>query len=54
MQYLNPTMYEYQVIIVITQGQSGAEDKCYVNDNLKVQQDLSGFYPSVIDVCNFM
>ena len=39
-----------EVIIVITRVQGGAEDECNNNDNLRVQWDLTGFYPIVFDV----
>ena len=28
------------------------KDECYNIDNLQVQWDLSGYYPSIFDVCN--
>ena len=39
-----------EVIVVITRVRGGAEDECNNNDNLRVQWDLTGFYPIVIDV----
>ena len=39
-----------EVIVVITRVQGGAEDECNNNDNLRVQWDLTGFYPIVFDV----
>ena len=39
-----------EVIVVITRVRGGAEDKCNNNDNLRVQWDLTGFYPIVFDV----
>ena len=38
-----------EVIVVITRVRGGAEDECN-NDNLRVQWDLTGFYPIVFDV----
>ena len=43
-----------EVIVVITRVRGGAEDECNNNDNLQVQWDLTGFYPSVFDVCHIM
>ena len=43
-----------EVIIVITWVRGGAEDECNNNDNLRVQWDLTGFYPIVFDVCHGM
>ena len=31
-----------------------AEDECNNNDNLRLQWDLTGFYPIVFDVHNIM
>ena len=39
-----------EVIVVITRVRGGAEDECNNNDNLRVQWDLTGFYPIVFDV----
>ena len=39
-----------EVIVVITQVQGGAEDECNNNYNLRVQWDLTGFYPIVFNV----
>ena len=40
-----------KVIVVITRVRgSGAEDECNNNDNLRVQWDLTGFYPIVFDL----
>ena len=39
-----------EVIIVITRVRGEAEDECNNNDNLRVQWDLTGFYPIVFDV----
>ena len=41
-----------EVIVVITRVRGGAEDECNNNDNLRVQWDLTGFYPIVFDVCH--
>ena len=43
-----------EVIVVITQVRGGAEDECNNNDNLRVEWDLTGFYPIVFDVCHIM
>ena len=43
-----------KVIIVITWVRGGAEDECNNNYNLRVQWDLTGFYPIIFDVCNIM
>ena len=43
-----------EVIIVITQVRGRAEDECNNNDNLRVQLDLTGFYPIVFDVRHIM
>ena len=40
----------YEEVIVITQVGGGAEDECNNSDNLRVQWDLTGFYPIVFDV----
>ena len=37
-----------EVILVITRV--WAEDECNNNDNLRMQWDLTGFYPIVFDV----
>ena len=42
-----------EVIIIITRVQGGAEDECN-NDNLRVQWDLTVFYPIVFDVHHVM
>ena len=39
-----------EVIVVITWVRGGAEDEYNNNDNLRVQWDLTGFYPIVFDV----
>ena len=39
-----------EVIVVITRVRGRAEDECNNNDNLRVQWDLTGFYPIVFDV----
>ena len=49
-QYVIVKSHYEEVIIVITQVQGGAEDKCNNNDNLRVQWDLTGFHPIVFDV----
>ena len=36
-----------KVIVIITRVWGGAEDECINNDNLRVQWDLTGFYPIV-------
>ena len=41
-----------EVIVVITRVRGGAKDECNNNDNLRVQWDLTGFYPIVFDVCH--
>ena len=43
-----------EVIVVITRVRGGAEDECNNNDNLRVQWDLTGFYPIVFDVRHVM
>ena len=40
----------YEEVIVITWVRGGAKDECNNNDNLRVQWDLTGFYPIVFDV----
>ena len=35
-------------------ARGGAEDECNNNDNLRVQWDLTGFYPIVFDVRHVM
>ena len=45
----------YKQVVVITWLQDGAEDECNSNDNLRVQWDLTGFYPIVlmcVTICN--
>ena len=44
----------YEEVIVIARVQGRAEDECNNNDNLRVQWDLTGFYPIVFDVCHVM
>ena len=39
-----------EVIVNITRVQGGTEDECTNNNNLRVQWDLTGFYPIVFDV----
>ena len=39
-----------EVIVVITCVRGGAEDKCNNSNNLRVQWDLTGFYPILFDV----
>ena len=39
-----------EVIVVITRVRGGAKDECNINYNLRVQWDLTGFYPIVFDV----
>ena len=34
--------------MVITRVRGGAQDECNSNDNLRVQKDLTGFYPIVL------
>ena len=41
-----------EVIVVITRVRGRAEDECNNNDNLRVQWDLTGFYPIVFDMCH--
>ena len=41
-----------EIIIVITWVWGGAEDECNNNGNLRVQWDLTGFYPIVFDLCH--
>ena len=43
-----------EVIVVITRVRGGVEDEYNNNDNLRVQWDLTGFYPIVFDVCHVM
>ena len=43
-----------EVIVVIARVRGGAEDECNNNDNLRVQWDLTGFYPIVFDVRHVM
>ena len=43
-----------EVIVVITRVQGRAEDECNNNDNLRVQWDLTGFYPIVFDMRHIM
>ena len=43
-----------EVIVVITRVRGGAEDEYNNNDNLRVQWDLTGFYPIVFDVRHVM
>ena len=43
-----------EVIIVIARVRGGAEDECNNNDNLRVQWDLTDFYPIVFDVHHVM
>ena len=43
-----------KVIVVIARVRGGAEDECNNNDNLRVQWDLTGFYPIVFDVRHVM
>ena len=43
-----------EVIVVITRVRGGAEDECNNNDNLRVQWDLTDFYPIVFDVRHVM
>ena len=45
-------MGQFKVIVVITRVRRGAEDECNNNNNLRVQWDLTGFYPNVFDVCH--
>ena len=44
----------YEEVIVIARVRGGAKDECNNNDNLRVQWDLTGFYPIVFDVCHVM
>ena len=53
----NSLKYGFSGIEVIVKSQyvearvqGGAEDECNNNDNLRVQWDLTGFYPIVFDV----
>ena len=39
-----------EVIVVITRVRGEAEDECNNNNNLRVQWNLTGFYPIVFDV----
>ena len=43
-----------EVIVVITRVRGGAEDECNNDNLLRVQWDLTGFYPIVFDVHNIM
>ena len=43
-----------EVIVVIARVRGGAKDECNNNDNLRVQWDLTGFYPIVFDVRHIM
>ena len=43
-----------EVIVVITGVRGGAEVECNNKDNLRVQWDLTGFYPIVFDVHHVM
>ena len=43
-----------EVVVVIAQVRGGAEGECNNNDNLRVQWDLTGFYPIVFDVHHVM
>ena len=43
-----------RVIIVIIWVQGETEDECNKNDNLRVQWDLTSFYPIVFDVFHVM
>ena len=52
-QVIVKSHYE-EVIIVIIWVWGGDEDKCNNNDNLRVQWDLTDFYPIVFDVCHVM
>ena len=40
----------YEEVIVITRVRGRADDECNNNDNLRVQWDLTSFYPIVFDV----
>ena len=50
MDYVIVKSHYEEVIVVITRVRGGAEDECNNNDNLRVQWDLTGFYPIVFDV----
>ena len=39
-----------EVIVVITRVRGGAKDECNNYNSLRVQWDLTGFYPIVFDV----
>ena len=52
--YLIVKSHYEEVIVVITQDRGGAEDECNNNDNLRVQWDLTSFYPIVFDVRHIM
>ena len=39
-----------EVIVVIIRVRGEAKEECNNNDNLRVQWDLTGFYPIVFDV----
>ena len=51
-QYVIVKSHYEEVIVVITRVRGGAEDECNYNDILRVQWDLTGFYPIVFDVCH--
>ena len=40
--------------VIVARVRGGAEDECNNNDNLRVQWDLTGFYPIVLDVRHIM
>ena len=51
LEYVIVKSHYEEVIIVITRVRDGAEDECNNSNNLRVQWDLTGFFPIVFDVC---
>ena len=46
--------YEEVIVVIIARVRGGAKDECNNNDNLRVQWNLTGFYPIVFDVRHVM
>ena len=50
LKYVIVKSHYEEVIAVITRLWGGAKDECNNNDNLRVQWDLTDFFPIVFDV----